>query len=194
MAWLLHLVAQNPDVEKQLLAEIDEHWPKSGLNNENIGVFAYVRQTIEESLRIYPTIWSIGRCCTEEDELGGYQIPLGMNVVVPIFHFHWNERFWPEPQKFDPARFSPAHRPSSDAMIYFPFGAGPRSCIGNHFALQELTIMTILFLRYFQFRPQPGFKVEADPLITLRPKHGMKMTLRARQPHPAACRVAETTP
>jgi len=193
MAWLLHLVAQNPDVEKQLLAEIDEHWPKSGLNNENIGVFAYVRQTIEESLRIYPTIWSIGRCCTEEDELGGYQIPLGMNVVVPIFHFHWNERFWPEPQKFDPARFSPAHRPSSDAMIYFPFGAGPRSCIGNHFALQELTIMTILFLRYFQFRPQPGFKAEADPLITLRPKHGMKMTLRARQAHPAACRVAETT-
>jgi len=66
-------------------------------------------------------------------------------------------------------------------MIYFPFGAGPRSCIGNHFALQELMIMVILFYRHYQFRLQPGFTVEPDPLITLRPKHGMVMTLRSRR-------------
>jgi hypothetical protein len=107
-----------------------------------------------------------------------------MNVVVPIFHFHQSARFWPEPQKFDPARFSPERRPPPEPMIYFPFGAGPRNCIGNHFALQELAIMTILFLRHYQFRLQPGFAVKPDPLITLRPEGGVAMTVRAREPLP----------
>jgi cytochrome P450 len=180
MAWLLYLVSQHPEVEEKLLADIDAHWPQEGLNNQNIFAFSYVRQVIEESLRVYPTIWSVGRCCTQPDKLGGYDIPVGMNVVVPIFHFHWHQRFWPEPQRFDPSRFVPERRPAADSMTYFPFGAGARSCIGNHFALQELMIMTVLFLRHFRFRVQPGFKVEPDPLITLRPKHGMKMILQPR--------------
>ncbi|MDB6026451.1 MAG: cytochrome, partial [Verrucomicrobiales bacterium] len=136
---------------------------------------------IEESLRVYPTIWSIGRRCTEADELGGFHIPVGMNVIVPIFHFHWNEQFWPEPMTFDPSRFSPERRPAADSMTYFPFGAGARSCIGNHFALQELMIMTILFCRRFRFRVEVGFAVEPDPLITLCPKNGMRMTLHPRE-------------
>lgn len=180
MAWLLFLVSQHPEVEAKLLAEIDARWPAGGLTNESIGAFAYVRQVIDESLRVYPTIWSVGRRCTEEDELGGYRIPAGMNVVVPTFHFHWSERYWADPRKFDPERFSPERRPAADAMTYFPFGAGPRGCIGNHFALQELTILTVLFYRRLRFRVSPGFVVEADPLITLRPKHGMKMIVETR--------------
>ncbi len=181
MAWLLYLVSQHSEVEEQLLAEIDAQWPGNGLTPENLGAFSYTCQVIEESLRVYPTIWSIGRRCTEEDELGGHRIPPGMNVVVPIFHFHWSERFWSAPEKFDPSRFSPERRPPPEAMVYFPFGAGPRSCIGNHFALQELMIMTVVFHRHFQFRLQPGFAVEPDPLITLRPKHGMAMVIRPRR-------------
>jgi cytochrome P450 len=175
MAWLMYLLSQNPEVEQRLRAEIDAHWPKGGLTQENIGSFGYVRQVIDESLRLYPTIWSVGRRCTQEDDLGGYQIPVGMNVAVPIFHFHWNEKFWPEPRRFDPSRFSAERRPAPDAMTYFPFGAGPRSCIGNHFALQELIIMTVLFYRRFTFSVEPGFIVEPDPLITLRPKYGMRL-------------------
>ena len=181
MAWLLYLVSQNPEVEERLLAEIDAQWPEGGLTTENIGAFPYARQVIEESLRVYPTIWSIGRTCTEEDELGGCRVPVGMNVFVPIFHFHWSERYWIDPRKFDPLRFSPERRPTADAMTYFPFGAGPRSCIGNHFAMQELLIMTVVFLRHFRFSVSAGFKVELDPLITLRPKYGMKMILQRRR-------------
>ena len=180
MAWLLYLVSQNPEVEARLLADVDVHWPADGLSTQNIFAFTYVRQVIEESLRVYPTIWSVGRRCTEADALGGYEIPRGMNVVVPIFHFHWSPKYWAEPQKFDAARFAPDQRPAADSMTYFPFGAGPRSCVGNHFALQELMIMTVLFYRHFRFRLFPGFKVEPDPLITLRPKHGMKMVLEPR--------------
>ncbi len=180
MAWLMYLLSQHPEVEQQLRADIDAHWPANGLTMENLFTFGYVKQVIEESLRVYPTIWSIGRRCGEADELGGFQIPVGMNVIIPIFHFHWNERFWEEPKKFDPTRFSAERRPPADKMIYFPFGAGPRSCIGNHFALQELMIMTILFYRRFHFAVETGFKVELDPLITLRPKHGMRMKVDLR--------------
>ena len=182
MSWLLYLVSQHPEVEEQLHAEIDGRWPESGLTLENLGAFSYSRQVIEESLRLYPTIWSIGRRCTEEDELGGYRIPKGMNVVVPIFHFHWSDRFWPEPQKFVPGRFSPERRPPPEPLTYFPFGAGPRNCIGNQFALQELMILTIVFHRHYQFRLQSGFTVGPDPLITLRPRRGMVMTLSPRRP------------
>jgi cytochrome P450 len=179
MAWLMYLVSQHPEVEERLRAEIETHWPTGGLAHESIGAFTYVRQVIEESLRLYPTIWSVGRRCTQEDELAGYRIPVGMNVVIPIFHFHWNPRFWPEPRKFDPARFAHERRPAPDAMTYFPFGAGPRSCVGNHFALQELMIMTVLFYRRFTFQLEPRFIVEPDPLITLRPKHGMRLVPQA---------------
>jgi cytochrome P450 len=180
MAWLLYLVSQHPEVEERMVAEIAARWPEEGLAPGNIGAFSYVRQVIDESLRVYPTIWSIGRGCTEEDELGGCRIPVGMNVLVPIFHFHWSARFWPEPEKFDPGRFSVERRPPADGMTYFPFGAGPRSCIGNHFAIQELMIMTILFHRRFRFRVEVGFSVQSDPLITLRPRYGMKMTIQPR--------------
>lgn len=180
MAWLLHLVAQHPAVGETLRREIDTHWPAGGLTLESLGAFPYVRQVIEESLRVYPTIWSIGRGCTEEDELGGYRIPVGMNVLVPLFHFHWSGRYWEKPGEFDPSRFAPGRRPPAEPLIYFPFGAGPRSCIGNQFALQELMILTILLHRSFEFRPVPGFCVEPDPLITLRPRYGMQLLVRPR--------------
>lgn len=189
MAWLLYLISQNPDVEERLLAEVDAHWPEGGLTLETCTAFTFTREVIEESLRVYPSIWLVGRCCTEQDELGGFRIPTGTNVFIPIFHFHWSKRFWPEPHKFDPSRFQPERRPPPDPPVYFPFGVGPRSCIGNHFGLQELTIMTVVFFRHFQFRLKPGFVVEPDPLITLRPKHGMTMTLRLRQRSRAAAQA-----
>jgi cytochrome P450 len=180
MAWLLYLVSKHRDVEEKLLAEIAAKWPAEGLTTANLQNFTYTRQVIEESLRVFPSIWSVGRRCTEEDSLGGYEIPAGMNMVAPIFYFHWSERFWKSPEKFDPERFTPERRPAADSMIYFPFGAGPRSCIGNHFAMQELMIMTVLFHRQFKFQVEDGFKVEPDPLITLRPKNGMRLAVTRR--------------
>jgi cytochrome P450 len=187
MSWLTYLVGRQPEVEEKLHAELETQWPEEGLSSANVARFVYTRQVIEESLRVYPSIWSIGRQCNEPDEIGGFQIPSGMNMVVPIFHFHWSERFWPDPQRFDPERFAPERRPAPDSMLYFPFGAGPRSCIGNHFALQELLIMTAMFYRHLRFRLEPGCAVEADPLITLRPKQSIRLQIerrtRQRSPH-----------
>jgi cytochrome P450 len=176
MCWLLHLVATHPQVEQRLLEEIAA--AGDALETGSLAAFPYTRQVIEESLRMYPTIWSVGRRCTEDDELGGYHIRKGTTLLIPIFHFHWGEKWWPEPEKFDPDRFLPDRRPPPE--IYFPFGAGPRTCIGNQFALQELIIMTVAFLKRLRFRPAEGFPVEPDALITLRPRHGMALEVSPR--------------
>ena len=186
MCWLLYLVARHPAIEERLLAEIDSQWNEGHLDSTSPARFPYVRQVIDESLRMYPSIWSIGRRCTEADELDGYSIPVRTNVMVPIFYFHWSDRFWTNPDKFDPDRFAGAAKAATEQMIYMPFGAGPRSCIGNHFALQELVIMTVIFCRYFRFRLESGFTVEPDPLITLRPKFGMRLRIEARNPVPVS--------
>jgi cytochrome P450 len=198
MAWILYLVSTHPEVEARLHQEIDANFPEGTPRIEDLASFPYVRQVIDESLRLYPTIWSVGRCCTEAHELGGYQIAEGTNVLIPTFHFHWNEDIWENARHFDPDRFSPERRPPADSPHYFPFGAGPRGCIGNHFALQELMIMTILLCRHFRYRVEEGFKVEGDFLITLRPKYGMRMVVSERTPlAPAkspAAREAVTCP
>jgi cytochrome P450 len=185
MCWLLYLVARHPEVEERLFAEIDAQWNEGQIDSGALARFPYVRQVIDESLRLYPSIWSIGRQCTAEDELGGFTIPLKTNVVVPIFYYHWSDRFWKDPERFNPDRFAAGSKAVTEQMIYLPFGAGPRSCIGNHFALQELIIMTVVFCRYYRFRIEPGFVVEPDPLITLRPKYGMRLRVERRNPVPA---------
>lgn len=182
MCWLLHLVSTHPEIEAKLLAEIDA--AGDALDTGSLAAFPYARQVVEESLRIYPTIWSVGRRCVKEDELGGFHIRPGTTLLIPIFHFHWGEKWWSEPQKFDPDRFLPDRRPSPE--IYFPFGAGPRTCIGNQFALQELVIMTVCFLKRLSFRPVEGFQVTPDPLITLRPKWGMQLSPEQRSASKAA--------
>lgn len=176
MCWLLYLVATHPETETKLLEEITA--AGDALDRGDITAFPYTRRVVEESLRLYPTIWSVGRCCTKEDELGGYHIRRGTNLIIPIIHFHRSEQWWDEPLKFDPDRFLPGRRPSAE--IYFPFGAGARTCIGNQFALQELVIMSAVFLRRFRFSTVPGFEVVPDPLITLRPKNGMRLAVTER--------------
>lgn len=176
MCWVLHLVATHPEVAERLHGEIDA--AGDALATGSVAAFPYTRRVIEESLRLFPTIWSVGRRCVEDDELGGFHIRAGTTLLIPIFHFHWSERWWDEPRKFDPDRFLPERRPSPE--VYFPFGAGPRSCIGNQFALQELVIMTAVFLKKFRVLAVAGFPVEPDALITLRPKHGMKLRLVPR--------------
>ena len=159
-----------------MLEEIDA--AGDALDSGSLTAFPYTRQVVEESLRMYPTIWSVGRRCTQDDELGGFHIRMGTTLLIPIFHFHWGAKWSPEPLTFDPDRFLPDRRPSPES--YFPFGAGPRTCIGNQFALQELIIMTVTMLKRLRFRPVEGFPVEPDALITLRPKHGMVLATTPR--------------
>jgi cytochrome P450 len=181
MAWTLYLLSQNPEAEEKMIREIDEK-----LNNgvelayENVLQFQYVRMVIDESLRLFPPAWVVGRRNMEDDEIGGYRIAKGTNVLMPIMYFHRSEKYWDEPLKFMPERFSPEKKNNIDRYVYFPFGGGPRLCIGNNFALLEMQIILIQLYRRYKFRLKENFVVEPEPLITLRPKYGMVMKVVKR--------------
>jgi cytochrome P450 len=176
MAWILYLLSQNPEAEEKMIKEIDEKLDAgTELNFQNVLGFQYVRQVIDESMRLYPPAWVVGRRNYEDDEIGGYRIIKNTNVLVPIMYFHRSEKYWDEPLKFKPERFAPELRNNIDRYVYFPFGGGPRLCIGNNFAIMEMQIILIHLYRNYKFRLKPGFTVEPEPLITLRPKYGMMM-------------------
>lgn len=176
MAWILYLLSQNPEAEEKMMKEIDEKLDAgTELNFQNVLGFQYVRQVIDEAMRLYPPAWVVGRRNYEDDEIGGYRIIKNTNVLVPIMYFHRSEKYWDEPLKFKPERFAPELRNNIDRYVYFPFGGGPRLCIGNNFAIMEMQIILIHLYRNYKFRLKPGFTVEPEPLITLRPKYGMMM-------------------
>jgi cytochrome P450 len=181
MAWTLYLLSQNPEAEAKMIAEIDEKLDAGvELNFQNVLGFQYVRQVIDESMRLFPPAWIVGRRNMEEDEIGGYRIKKMTNVLMPIMYLHRCEKYWDEPLKFKPERFAPALKNNIDRYVYFPFGGGPRLCIGNNFAIMEMQIILILMYRKYKFRLKENFRVEPEPLITLRPKYGMMMRVENR--------------
>jgi cytochrome P450 len=181
LTWTLYLLSQNPDAEAKMLREIDERF-NSGLelNYKTVGEFHYVKQVIEESMRIYPPAWAVGRRSINEDEMGGYRIEKQTNVLIPLIYLHHSERFWEQPERFMPERFAPETRNNIDRFVYFPFGGGPRVCIGNNFAMLEMEIILITLYKRFTFRVKEGFTVEPEPLVTLRPRYGMMMQAAKR--------------
>ncbi len=176
MAWTLYLLSQNPEAEEKMIHEIDTKLDAGvELDFNSVMGFQYVRQVIDESMRLFPPAWIVGRRNTEEDEIGGYRIRKGTNVLMPIWYLHRSEKYWDEPLKFKPERFAPEKKNNIDRYVYFPFGGGPRLCIGNNFAIMEMQIILIKLYRNYKFRLQENFVVEPEPLITLRPKYGMMM-------------------
>ena len=181
LTWTLYLLSQNPEAEQKMIDEIDAKFNAGvELNFKTVTEFQYVKQVIEESMRVHPPVWMVGRRTIEEDEIGGYRIEKQTNVLIPIIYLHHTERFWDEPDKFKPERFAPETRNNIDRFVYFPFGGGPRVCIGNNFAMLEMQVILITLYRQFKFKVKEGFVVEPEPLVTLRPRYGMMMYAEKR--------------
>ncbi|MCS6935533.1 MAG: cytochrome P450 [Chitinophagales bacterium] len=180
LCWTLYLLSQNEEAEQKMIREIQEKFDEGKtLTFDRVMEFQYVRMVIEESMRLYPPAWAVGRRNYEDDTIGKYRIPSGTNVLIPILYYHRNKQYWQEPMKFMPERFAPEIRNQIDRFVYFPFGGGPRLCIGNHFAMLEMMIILIHLYKRLKFRLQPGFRVVAEPLITLKPRYGLKMRVIA---------------
>src|SRR5579885_3787359 len=128
-------------------------------------------------MRLYPPAWAIGRTAIQEFELAGYRIPAGANVVVSQWILHRDRRFFPDPMKFDPGRWLRDEARDLPRFAYFPFGAGPRQCIGAGFAMMEAVLVLAAIARKFQVSPARGRAVEPLPSITLRPKQGVWVEL-----------------
>jgi enediyne biosynthesis protein E7 len=177
LTWIFYLISQHPAVEQQLLEEINNVLAGRTPTLADIPQLPYTKSVIQESIRLYPPIWIIERRVIQQDVIHGYTLPTGSAVVISPYALHRHPAFWREPEKFDPTRF---HAGVPEA--YIPFGAGPRFCIGNEFAMLEAQLITVMVLQAFQLKLLPGHPVEPQPDITLRPKHGMKMTLHPRIP------------
>ena len=180
LAWTWYLLAQNQEAEERLHREIASVIGERAPNALDLPQLTYTRMVIEESMRLYPPAWAISRNAIGEDEIGGYRVARKTNIIICSFVTHRHPAFWEEPERFDPERFSPERSEGRPNFAYLPFGGGPRICIGNGFAMTEAQLVVATMAQRYRLRLAPGHPVELHPLITLRPRHGMRMTL-----HPA---------
>ena len=179
LAWILYLVSKHPQVTDRLENEIDTVIGGRAPMMADLGNLTYTKQVIKESLRLYPPVWTVGRQAGRNCELGGYQIPKGSYVFLSQYAMHRHPKYWENPEAFNPSRFEDGAQ-EIDRFVYFPFIRGRRQCIGDRFAEMELALVLATLVQQYRFHLVPGHKVELDPSVTLRPKHGIRMTLTAR--------------
>nr|MBP6824817.1 cytochrome P450 [Acidobacteriota bacterium] len=147
-----------------------EHYPR----------LRYTEMVFAEAMRMYPPAWVIGRRVLNDYQLNGYHVPDRSIILMSQYVAHHNPKYFPEPDRFDPERWTPEAREFRPKFSYFPFGGGPRLCIGESFAWMEGVLVLATLGRKWRMRHSPEHKVELQPIVTLRPKHGMKMKLERR--------------
>ncbi|MGU3536645.1 cytochrome P450 [Methylobacterium sp. A54F] len=177
LTWALRLVADHPEVEARMLAELDGTDPADPAGVDGL---VYTRQVVMEAMRLFPPASLMTRRVTAPLALDGLRIPAGASVHLPIFALHRHARLWERPDAFDPDRFAPAIHAARDRHAYLPFGAGPRVCIGMGFALTESVAILATLLPAFRFRPLAAGLPRPRLRVTLRPQGGMPMRVTAR--------------
>jgi len=180
LTWTWYLLALHPDVEARLLRELDEVLAGRAARHEDLARLGYARMVLEEAMRLYPPAFSISRVALADDRIGDELIPKGAFVNISPWVTHRNPRLWPEPLRFDPDRFAPETVRARHRYAYFPFGGGPRVCIGNSFAIMEGQLALATLAQAFAPRLVPGHPVVPQGRVTLRPQHGLQMTLEPR--------------
>jgi cytochrome P450 len=180
LSWTWHLLGQNLEAEAKLHEELDRVLDGHAPEFSDLQKLPYTERVIKESMRLYPPAWGVARTVNKEFELGGYRIPRGANVVMSTWVMHRDPRYFTEPDRFDPDRWVPERAQNLPKFAYFPFGGGPRQCIGTAFAMMEATLLLATLAQKFQFRAEPGHVVTPSPSFTLRPKQGIRMQLGKR--------------
>lgn len=187
LAWTWYLLSQNPEAEAKLHDELRRVLGGRTAAVEDLAQLNFTRMVIEESMRLYPPAWAISRNAIQDDEIGGYHVPARTTVVMSTFITQRHPMFWEEPDRFDPERFTPERSRERPIFAYFPFGGGPRICIGNNFAMLEAQLVLATVAQRYSLRLAPGHPVELEPLITLRPRHGIRVTA-----HPVTATAARS--
>jgi cytochrome P450 len=184
LSWTCFLLAQNPPIEDRLVEELRAVLGNREPTPEDLPRLRYTEMVLKEALRLYPAVWGIGRRAIADCEIGGYRISAGTNTFI----FQWltqrDSRFFPDPEKFDPERWreDPVRSGKIPRFAYFPFGGGPRVCVGASFAMIEATLLLTSILQKVHLDLVPGHPVETLASVTLRPKHGIRVIVRRRAP------------
>lgn len=186
LMWTWYLLSQHPEVETKLHAELDEVLGGATPAAADVPRLEYTRRVLTESMRLYPPAYLIGRTPINNFKLGPYLIKKGSPVLVSPYIVQRDPRYYEEPERFNPDRWAAESFADRNRFTYFPFGGGPRTCIGEGFAWMEGILVIAAIAQRWRMELEPGHPIELLPRITLRSKHGMRMTLLRRQPAPAA--------
>lgn len=180
LTWMWYVISQHPVVEEKLHRELDSVLAGRPPAFEDLPKLQYTEMIMAETLRLYPPAWLLGRGVLEECEIGGYRIPARSTLIVSPYVVHRDARFYPDPLRFDPERWTPEARAARPKFAYFPFGGGNRTCIGESFAWTEGILLLATLAQRWRLRLLSNQKVETKALITLRPKFGMRMKIATR--------------
>ncbi|MCX7961432.1 MAG: cytochrome P450 [Burkholderiales bacterium] len=182
LTWTFHLLAQHPEAEAKLHAELDAVLgERAAPAFDDLERLPYARMVAEETMRLYPPAYVFSRRALAEDRLGPYRMPAGAHIVISPYALHRRPDYWPEPEAFRPERFAPGEERARPRYAYLPFGGGPRVCIGNAFAMMEHAIVLCAIARRWRLEAIPGREVATEPRITLRPRGGLPMRVVARR-------------
>ena len=180
LTWTWYLLSQHPEVERRLHAELGTVLAGQLPTVEHLDALPYTRMVIQEAMRLYPPAFGFTRFATASDEIGGYPISANSVMFLSAYCTHRHPTFWEEPDVFDPERFTPERSAGRPRFAYFPFGGGPRQCIGNAFAMMEAQLVLATVAQRYSLRLLPGHPVEPKVLLTMQPRYSMPMTLHPR--------------
>ena len=176
LSWMLYLLSTHPDCLERVRQEIDAVLGDRPLDQSDVLKFEFTAQVIHEALRLYPPFWMIDRMAVADDRVGDVVIPRGSTVIVYVYGAHRSPRYWSNPESFNPERFTREEMKQRTPFTFLPFGGGPRICIGNQYAMQQILMILSDLLRKYDFQLAPGQTIEARPMVILRPEHGIRMT------------------
>jgi cytochrome P450 len=177
LSWACYLIAQNPDIEAKVAEELQAVLGGRVPTPEDLPRLRYTEMVLKETMRLYPAVWGIGRRALEDCELGGYRVPAGSNVFILQWRTQRDPRFFPDPDRFDPERWrdDPVRSGKIPRFAYFPFGGGPRVCVGASFAMMEATLLLAMIQQRFHLEIVAGHPIEIFASVTLRPKYGIRV-------------------
>lgn len=181
LTWLFLFLSRFPAVARRVEDEVDRVLGGRVPTPEDLKKLTYLEQAIKEVLRLYPAAWTISRTALADDVICGVPVPKGANMMVSPYLLQRHPRYWQNPEGFDPDRFTPEAEASRPKYSYFPFGGGPRSCIGVHFAMKELLAISAMICQRFEIRVCGGFSLDPMPRISIRPGNGLMVTAEPRQ-------------
>jgi cytochrome P450 len=177
LSWVFYLLGTHPQVEERLYAEIENVLGGKTPAADDYPKLPYTRMVLEESLRLYPPAWITNRTAVAEDQICGYTIPAGATVAISPYVLQHHPDFWEQPEKFDPQRFSTEQIARRPHFAHFPFGGGPRQCIGSGFAMLEACLVLVTMLQHYHFHLVSDQQVVAKPGVTLRPRDGIRVQI-----------------
>jgi cytochrome P450 len=180
LSWTFWLLSLNPHAETKLAEELERVLGGRTPTVSDLPDLPYAERVVKESMRLYPPAWVVGREAIAECEVGGYPMPAGTTALMSQWVMHRDPRYHENPERFDPDRWTAEYEKALPRFAYFPFGGGPRQCIGAGFAMTEARLILATVAQRFRMDLAPDQRVEPYASITLRPKEGISMTLAER--------------